>query len=57
MIQRGLARVTFRNKRRDVRIDMWPPNIASQSCLTFQNADVSFMSQSYNGATQAVWNN
>ena len=56
MIQRGLARVTFRNKRRDVRIDMWPPNIASQSCLTFQNADVSFMSQSYNGATQAVWN-
>ena len=32
------------NKRRDVRIDMWPPNLASQSCFTFCNARVFFVS-------------
>ena len=44
MIQRGLARVTFRNKRLEFRIDMWPPNLATQSCFTFHNADVAFVS-------------
>ena len=44
MIQRGLARVAFQNERRDIRIDMLPPNLTAKSCLTFHNADVPFVS-------------
>ena len=44
MIEPGLARVTFRNKRREFRIDMWKPNLATQSCFTFHNAGVAFVS-------------
>ena len=44
MIQPGLARVTFRNKRREFRINVWRPNLATQSCFTFHNAGVAFVS-------------
>ena len=40
MIQCGSTDVAFRNKRGDFKIDLWPPNLASQSCFTFHNTDV-----------------